>query len=403
FPEEVQELLHKPEVERTPYERQIAALAYRQITYEWERLDAKIKGDDKVKLGELRKQLAEFDAFKPEPLPPAFTVTDVGPIPPPTFIPKAKIRTDILPGFLTLLEEKPAVIEPVPTAPQSTGRRTALARWLTRPDNPLTARVIVNRLWQHHFGRGIVASASDFGRLGQPPSHPDLLDWLSLRFIDGGWRFKSLHRLMVTSATYRQASAGTPPEMALKNDPENRWLWHMPNRRLEGDQIRDALFAATGELDPRMGGPAVDGGTPRRSIYTQVRRNRHDPLLQAFDGPDNISSTARRNLTTTPTQALLMFNSSLLNQRANALAARLEKESPASKEELIASACRLTLGRDPESWETAELVQFLEERSARGHDIQAGAPAAKPSNPEKAALVDLCHVLLNANEFLYVD
>src|SRR5262249_25440331 len=160
-----------------------------------------------------------------------------------------------------------------------------------RPDHPLTTRVIVNRIWQYHFGRGLVATASDFGRLGEKPSHPELLDWLAVRFVKEGWSFKALHRLILTSATYRHAAVAPVPAEALRKDPENRLLWRAQTRRLDAEQIRDAILAATGELDLRGGGPSVEAAKPRRTIYTKVIRNTRDPLLDVFDAPEGFNST----------------------------------------------------------------------------------------------------------------
>ncbi len=375
FPEDIQEILLKTESERTPYEEQIAQLAYRQVAPAFEQIETKLKGEQKQNMAELRKKLAEFEAFKPQPLPLTVTVSDVGPTAPPTFIPKSRNKEAIAPGFLTLLQESAAEIKPVSTAPNSTGRRTALAQWLTQPDNPLTTRVVVNRIWQHHFGRGIVSTASDFGKLGQPPSHPELLDWLTSKFIREGWSFKKLHRLILTSATYRQSSTQPPSELALKKDPENILLWRMSPRRLDADQVRDAILAASNELDFEMGGPSVDASKPRRSIYTKVRRNTHDPLLQAFDAPDNLGSTPQRNITTTPTQALLMFNSQAVMQRAKALTSRLKRSQLSSDADLVSAAFKLTLGREPESWEASELTAFLHQQTER---IIRGLSKPKP-------------------------
>jgi len=364
FPEDVQALIRKPVAERSAYEHQIAELAWRQVTHEYVRLDTRIKGADKDKLTELRKDLARYDGDKPEPLPSAFTVTDLGPVAPAVYLPKSKNTDPIEPGYLSLLDEKPATVRPVANAPNSTGRRTELARWLTKPENPLASRVIVNRVWQYHFGRGLVATASDFGRLGEKPSHPELLDWLASRFVKDGWSFKKLHRLILTSAVYRQSATAPASEKARLKDPENRWLWRMNTRRLDSEQIRDAILAATGELDLAMGGPSVDTTKPRRTIYTKVTRNTRDPMLDVFDAPEGFASTAQRNVTTTPTQALLMFNSQTLLQRAKVMAARLPTEGLSDKER-VGIAYRLTFGRGPTSAEQAASVRFLEEQSRR--------------------------------------
>lgn len=365
FPDDIQELLCKPRQELSIYEKQIVDLSYLQVAPAFEELDKKLKGEQKTNYVTLRKKLAEFDSLKPKPLPSTYSISDIGPVAPATLIPKSRIKDPIAPGFLTLLQEAPAQIKPISASPGTTGRRAALASWLTEPTNPLSTRVMVNRLWQHHFGRGIVATTSDFGKLGQPPTHPELLDWLTSRFLQEGWSLKKIHRLIVTSATYRQNAVGSAPELAMKKDPENLFLWRMSTRRLEADQIRDALLMAADELNPEMGGASVDPSKPRRSIYTKVRRNTHDPLLQAFDAPDNISSTPLRNTTTTPTQALLMFNSQPVIQRARGLTARLEKEHLATASDIVTEAYRLSLGREPDPVEKAQLTQFLTDQEER--------------------------------------
>ena len=203
----------------------------------------------------LQKKLAEFDALRPKPLTNTYAVTDVGPKAPPVFIPKARNKEEVLPGFLSVLDERPAEIKPVETAPNSTGRRAALAEWLTRPNNPLSTRVIVNRVWQEHFGRGIVATPSDFGKLGQPPSHPELLDWLTIDFVKNGWSLKRLHRLIVLSNVYRQLAVEDKAKSAI--DPENRFYWRMNRKRMEAETLRDSVLAVAGTINPRLGGRPV--------------------------------------------------------------------------------------------------------------------------------------------------
>ncbi|MCH8150445.1 MAG: PSD1 domain-containing protein [Planctomycetes bacterium] len=240
FPPDIRPMVRKPASERTPLEQQLAELVYRQVREEYKKLNvgSKLKGDEKKRYESLKKQLAEFDRLKPAALPPAVTVTDVGPIAPVTFIPGSRDRQDIKPGYLTVLDPSDAKIQSPPMASQSTGRRTALARWITSRDNPLSTRVIVNRIWQYHFGRGLVATSSDFGRLGEPPSHPELLDWLTTYFLDDDWRFKRLHRLIMTSAAYRQSALREMPQVARLKDPTNRLLWKFNSRRLDAEQRR---------------------------------------------------------------------------------------------------------------------------------------------------------------------
>jgi hypothetical protein len=369
FPDDIQVMIRKPAAERTPLEHQLAELAYRQVLFEFARIESKLKDDDKQKLIALKKKLTALESSRPGPLPVTLTVTDVSTQSPPTLIPK-KTGPAIEPGFPTILDPLPAVVAPVSSAPQSTGRRAALARWLTRPDNPLTTRVMVNRIWQYHFGRGLVATSSDFGRLGEKPSHPELLDWLAARFVEDGWSFKKMHRLILTSATYQQAAkvpraSGTPagrnPQLV---DPENRLLWKMPTRRLDAEQIRDAILSVTGELDPASGA-SVGLEKPRRTIYTRVQRNSREPLLDVFDAPEGFTSAAERNVTTTPTQALLMMNSPYLLDRARALGNRVRRESPGGEDEQVSRLFALLYGRKPTEAERSTCRQFLSEQAKR--------------------------------------
>ncbi|MEX0725047.1 MAG: DUF1549 domain-containing protein [Planctomycetaceae bacterium] len=405
FPPDIRPLLRKSAVERLPLEHQLASLAYRQVDAELQRLDVekKLEGEAQKRYQELKNQLAEYDSAKPQPLPPAFTVSDVGRDAPATVIPGDVDQTDIPPGFLTVLD--PFNAEIPAELPNSTGRRLALARWLTNPDNPLTTRVIVNRLWQYHFGRGLAATPSNFGRLGDAPTHPELLDWLTRQFLDGGWRFKSLHRLIVTSATYRQASGGPNAEIAKLREPQNRWLSTMNIRRLDAEPIRDTMLAVSGELDPTHGGPSAEADAPRRTIYTKIIRNKRDPLLDAFDSPDNFNSVSQRNVTTTPTQSLLMINGVWTLNRAQAFAAQLENLD-LSDSDRIAYAYRRAYGRSATAEEVVAANAFLDEQSARIMDDQTTdgeSDETKKIDPRRAAWVDFCHAIFNSSEFLYVD
>jgi hypothetical protein len=411
FPKETQAILAKPESERTPLEDQIYYLAYRQVLDEQEK--PKPSKEDKARLDALEKQLAAFDAVKPERLPISFTATDVGPTAPATTIPGDRSGQTIAPGFLTLLDPAPAKIERLPSAANSTGRRTALARWIGRPDNPLSTRVIANRVWQYHFGRGLVATSSDFGKLGEPPSHPELLDWLASELVAQGWSLKALHRAILTSATYRQSALRPVSALPLARtkDPENRLLWRMNTRRLEIEPIRDAMLAASGELDLTMGGPGAEPASPRRAIYTKVMRNNRDPLLDAFDAPDGSNTTPTRNVTITPTQSLILVNGAWTLDRARALARRLARLENKNSDvaERIRLAFRLVFGREPEARELTEAQDFLAHAGgavvakADGCETPGSPSASAGDDLERAAWTDFCHTLFNANEFLYID
>jgi len=403
FPEDIKAILHKPAKDRSLLERQLGALAVRQITFEHEQVPALLKGADKARWDALQKALKQFDALRPVPPDSALTATDVGPVAPLTVIPGDRKHEPIEPGYLSILDPAPARIERSPAAPQSTGRRQSLARWLARSDNPLSSRVIVNRVWQYHFGRGLVGTSSDFGRMGEPPSHPELLDWLSAEFVAGGWQVKPLHRLILTSAAFRQSAGRSERDLALgqRIDPENRLLWKRTIQRLDAEEIRDAMLAVSGELDPAIGGPSVPTSRPRRTIDTRVVRNTRDALLDAFDAPDGNATTPRRNTTTTVMQALLLINGEWALARAGALAARLEHCEPTKYDETsrVVWAYRLALGRLPDPDEIALALSFI------GRQADLPLPRAERANraASHAALVDFCHVLLNSNEFLYVE
>lgn len=321
FPEEIQKILDMPATERTAEQQSLYVLAEKMIYFEEERfepLKALKTSEEKKRYQEIEAALKKLDHLKPPPLTPALVAADVGPVAPPTVMKNRKGTHEIAPGFLTLLEPQPPAVA---AKPHSTGRRAALAQWITRPDHPLTARVIVNRVWQHHFGRGLAGTPNDLGNLGERPTHPELLDFLARRFVAGGWKLKQLHRDILLSAVYQQ-TARHVSEAALLADPDNKLLWRYSPRRLDAEQARDAILAATGELDLTAGGPSVDPNTtPRRSIYTIKKRNTQNELLRVLDAPAGFSSIADRPRTSTPLQALLFLNGDWLATRARKLAA----------------------------------------------------------------------------------
>lgn len=273
--------------------------------------------------------------------------------------------------------------------------RVALADWMTDSQHGaghLLARVIVNRLWQHHFGKGLVRTPNDFGAQGEPPTHPELLDYLAAELIRGGWRLKPLHRLLLSSAAYQQGSDRS--EMAVKVDPQNRLWWHVPPRRLEAEAIRDSLLMVGGSLDLKMFGPGtLDENSPRRSVYLTVKRSRLLPMLQAFDAPEPIQSVGERQLTTATTQALMMMNSRLVRQQAEKLARTVQPMKAEDVPQAVEKAYRLALGRRPGDGERERMTDF----------IVRGADEAKGSKGLETATADFCQMLLCLNEFLYVD
>jgi cytochrome c553 len=391
FPDDIQAMIRKPVAERAPLESQLAALAWRQVEYDWDRVDRKFKGDTKERILSLRRALAEAEQSKPAPLPIAFAATDVGPTAPPVTIPKKASAGEIEPGVLTILDPNPL---PAVATAKTTGRRAALAKWLSEPTNPLTARVIVNRLWQHHFHQGLAANASDFGMLGEKPTHPELLDWLAVNFIQEGWSLKKLHRLIVTSAAYRRGSNHAEAAAAMLKDPQNRWLWHRPPHRMDAEQIRDAMLAVSGELQGHHGGPGKTPDTPVRTIYTRFMRNTRDALADVFDAPLWFTSASSRDTTTTPVQSLLLANSAMMRARGKAMAIRLEREHPGNAPAQVAGAYRLAFGREirPQEMKLAEAFMHAQIRQSDANRLGSGqaqfVPEKVPYRDGQAALIE---------------
>jgi hypothetical protein len=324
----------------------------------------------------------------------------------------------------------PAVListQPVfPEPPSGTSlRRLALARWLASPGNPLTARVLVNRIWQFHFGEGLVRTPSDFGVMGDPPTHPELLDWLADWFVQQGWSIKKLHRLIVSSNTYRMSKQWRADYAA--QDPEDRLLWRVPYHRLEVEVIRDAMLAVSGRLNARMYGPCVFPPVPRaalagnsdpdkiwepspepeasrRTIYAFLKRSMIVPLLETLDLCDTTRSSAKRLVTTVAPQALSLFNGEFVNRQAVYLAERLEREAGEDAVRQIDHAYRLALCRPPRDLERAALKRFLDQEMAALLAEAGGKPAGlNRSQARQLALSHLARVILNLNEFMYPD
>ena len=335
--------------------------------------------------------------------------------------PKDRV-TPALPGLLA------EVTGVTPALPDGFTSRKELALWMTRPDHPLTARVMVNRIWQWHFGRGLVATPSDFGKMGQPPSHPELLDWLTTEFVAHGWSIKQLHRLLMTSATYQLAS-DFAPAANLVADPDNRLLWRFNRRRLEGEAVWDSLHAVAGTLQLQMGGPPVVpplsdeelaalrdryrwvvSSDPkqhaRRGVYVVNYRNFRFPLFEVFDAPNNAVSSPGRDVSTVAPQSLWLLNNRTAWQQAVQLAARVVRDTGDRPEALVTKLWRLTLGRPPSAQEQAEAIALLEQLTTSPTDkLLENAPpelASLPA-PRANALVKLCLAMFNHNEFLFID
>ena len=276
-------------------------------------------------------------------------------------------------------------------------KRYALAQWITDYDKGagfLLARVAVNRLWQYHFGTGIVATSSDFGLQGAWPSHPELLDYLAAQLIANDWRLKPIHKLIMTSATYRQSAAWD--EAKAEANFTNSLLWRYPSRRLEAESIRDSMLAVSGALDPALYGPGtLDPAHTRRSLYFMVKRSKLIPMMMLFDAPDTTQSLDRRATTTIAPQALLMMNNEQVRKWAEAFASRLQEAGEAAPDALIERAYQTALGRDPDATELTAASTFLAEQTT-------SYERAGQANSTALALTDFCQVLMGLNEFVYV-
>ncbi|WP_161602143.1 DUF1549 and DUF1553 domain-containing protein [Tautonia marina] len=465
--DEERAVLAIPDEDRTPIQKKMAAGAQRALRIPWEELAEAVAENPEDHAERERLKRAIFEIEQTLPPPPAKVMAlaeskaDGAVEAPETFVyrrgdpynlgPKVEPRPL---GVVLANMGADAFDEGVEPIDGRTGRRAALAEWMTRPENPLTARVIVNRLWQHHLGRGIVASPSDFGVRGEFPSHPELLDWLASELIVNGWRLKPIHRLIVTSTTYRQASdprrsvVEDPAEIArlgdvfrsqAEDDPDNLLFARVDRRRLEAESLRDHLLAVTGELNPQMGGPGIRAPIPpeveelifteaeevdlwpehpdpsqhvRRSLYLHRKRNVRLPLFDAFDSPDTQTSCAIRDVSTHPLQSLILLNSSFAIDRAKALAGRVFREEPNDATARVERTYRLVLARSPSAAEVTQALDFiasqaemLRDRQDRDGDAPLAAPTPEPSgvdSAEAAAWVDFAVAMLNRNEFVYV-
>ena len=444
FEDDVKEALLMDASKRDPWQQMMYHTASPRVAFS-EEPDARtlrtLKGDSATRYAELKKQLAEFDSVRPQPLPRGQYMIDISATAPPTYVhlrgdPYAK-GEEVQPGFLSILDPSDQKITP-PKELNSTGRRTVLANWLVDPKNPLVARVMVNRVWQYHFGTGIVATPGDFGRMGSRPSHPEMLDYLAWYFVENGWSIKKLHKLILTSNTYRQSSDSQAK--ALAADPDNKLLWRYGRHRLEAEAIRDSILQVSGTLNSKMGGPGVFPPVPagtisdlsataaaggwnsekdpaqnnRRSVYIFVRRNLRYPMLQEFDSPNTFEVWHSRRNTVTAPQALDILNNELILDWSQAFAGRVLGESLAASEpwELVDRAFKMTYGRAASPDELRTATAFWDQQTAiMSKRLASGGQ--KPPMPAKivegmdparaAAFVDLCHMLFASNEFLYIN
>ncbi len=439
YPANVQRAIAIPEDKRTPGEALLANQVIRTTSVSSDEIDRIISPEDLANKKSLSAEISALEKQRPKPIPMAAGVTDgdyrftpdaagdepapgkgvkreavegsylhKGPgryqAPPSYFLIRGDIESrgsQMKPGFVTVATYGNPPTEDPPADGNTSGRRRALAEWLGSPDNPLTARVIVNRIWNHHFGRGIVATLDNFGKMGEKPTHPELLDWLAVEFINRGWSIKEMHRLLMTSDAYRMSSqfndAGD-----VANDPENNYLWRFRIQRLDAEIVRDDIMAVSGTLNLKMGGPAVFPHLPReilksmtygiwnnqedgpdvwrRSIYVYRKRGLPFPMFEVFDLPDQNISCGRRNVSTVPTQALTLLNDEFVLRQAKLFADRVKEAAPNDPAKQIDLAYRIALTRPPDDKEMAIGMDFL----------------------KKQSLADFAQVVLNLNEFLYV-
>ncbi len=427
YPSEIQAAIAKPAADRNPFEWQMYAKAKPYLTIDDDTAIKALKGEKRKQYDALAVELKKFSDIDPGEPSLGIGMRDLSTNSPATH--RLSVGAwdapaeEVQPGFLSIVD--PSAPKIVPTA-NSTGRRTALANWLASPENPLAARVMVNRIWSYHFGQGIAPSPSDFGLMGGKPSHPELLDWLASEFVRTGWDIKRMHKLIVMSNTYRESSAFNAE--AAKEDPKDKLMWRFPRERLEGEVIRDSALMVSGLLNDKMGGPSVFPELPagaakprggwkvsneedqdRRSIYIFVRRNARYPMLEAFDMPDTHESCGRRNQTITAPQAMSLLNGKVSLHWAEAFAGRVLQQAGTDPNAQVESAYRLAFGRRPDGFEKDSVQTFfakqkpvIAERLAAGEKIALPAVVPPGYDPaQAAALVDFCQMLLNSNEFVY--
>jgi hypothetical protein len=427
-----------PAKSRTPAQKRLASGLETSLRITWEEVAEAVAANpsDRDRRERLKREIYEIERTVPRPPAHAMALVDKKSDGADTYVlrrgdykNKGPKVAPCPPGVIFAVSPAPGLAVTIADKPGEPGRRATLAKWLATAQNPLTARVIVNRLWQHHFGRGIVETSSDFGVRGEVPSHPELLDWLASELVAGGWRLKPLHRLMVASAAYRQSSRSDPKLAA--DDPDNSLFGRMTRRRLDAEAIRDAMLAVSGGLTSKMGGPGVRAPLEkevkdlifteaeevelwpvdrepaehlRRSLYLFRKRNVRYPLFDAFDAPDTQSACPRRATSTHALQALTLLNSEFAAGMARSLAARVLRDAAGDVGQRISRAYQLSLAREPKPNEVERIKAFLAAQAKLiEHDRPAAGHAGEQSSPaDDAAWADLALALLNSNEFLYV-
>jgi hypothetical protein len=433
FPKEAQDAVFTAPEKRTPMQWQMYYRSQSRLPTD-ALLEKSLKGEAKQRYADLKAELAKYDHLKPTDPPVTEAMIDAGRDAPPTFLLAKGVWDaplyEVQPGFLTILDpDTPKIV--TPAGANSTGRRSVLANWLANPKNPLSTRVMANRIWLYHFGHGIVDSPSDFGVMGERPSNPELLDFITSTFVENGWSMKKMHRMIMLSSAYQESSANQVD--AANADPNNKLLWRYERRRLEGEVIRDSMLFASGELNLKMGGPGVFPPLPpgvtngsryldwkpekdhaeadRRSVYVFVKRNLRYPMFETFDFPDTHESCPRRFATVSPTQPLALMNDELVLDWSRVLAGRVLNDGGQSSAQQVDRAFRLVFSRAPKDEERQAALDFLGTQSKLvgvrlAKNEKVPMPDKLPQGIEPAhaaAFVDLCHALLNSNEFAYIN
>ena len=399
-----------------PVEKEDFKHEQRKIPIVGKRVPKLISKEQFEEYKQLKQKQKELRRFRPTALSQALCITEMGPKPRDTFLlvrGNAHARGEkVEPGFPSVLDFPVPEIPAARPSAKSSGRRSVLAKWIAGPDNPLTARVMANRVWQYHFGRGIVRSPNNFGFKGSAPTHPKLLDWLASEFVSGGWKLKRLHKLIMLSSAYRMSSQSN--EQAMQADPTNNLFWRFNMRRLESEEIRDSILAVNGSLNRKMFGPSIYPIIPqevkqgqsqpgagwgnsspeeraRRSVYIHIKRSLAVPFMAAFDTADADASCPVRFETTQPTQSLEMFNGEYLNKQADVFANYLRKNAGGDSKSQVELALTRTLQRMPTASEVERGLSLLD-LLKQNHGVE-----------KNKALNYYCLLVLNLNEFIYLD
>jgi hypothetical protein len=394
------------------YRKEVVARFAKDVKLQPEEIDALLSPEETQARKLLQEQIDQINKTRPKALPAVMGVTDESKPMQAHLLKRGDWRNKgeaVGPGFPGILANG-ADISP-------SGARKELADWIVSDENPLTRRVAVNRIWQYHFGKGIVRTPSDFGVTGDRPSHPELLDWLASEFLARGWSWKALHRLILSSSTYRQASRFD--EKAAAKDPENRLFWRMQPHRVEAEVIRDSILSLSGNLNDEMGGPGIypridssviaSGSRPRwplevkegpkewrRSVYIFVKRSVLVPLIEVFDCPVTVVASPVRSVSTVSPQALALLNNEFVLEQSQYFAERVKREAGSDLRAQISRAFEVALSRRPTVKENLWATEFIKAQTA-------GYAQRNQEKPDDAALRDFCHALINLNEFLYVD